>query len=180
MAHVQAMERRLYRISHAILWCDADCADAVQEAVFRGWMARGSLREEKYFETWLIRILINECRSQLRRQKLRPLPMEHLPEAMENGGGDTNLQLREALQELPEKYRMPLLLHHLEGYSLVEIGQMLGITAALVKSRLHQARKALRRLLEDGGEPAAEGGQARRPGSGAGNGKRQRRVKRDG
>ena len=72
MARVRAMERKLYRIAHAILWSDADCADAIQEAVFRGWMKRGTLREERYFETWLIRILINECRNLLRRQQAAP------------------------------------------------------------------------------------------------------------
>lgn len=149
MARVQAMERRLYRISHAILWCDADCADAVQEAVFRGWMKRSSLREEKYFETWLIRILINECRSLLRRQKTRPLLSEAPPAT-----DAIDQQLREALQTLPEKYRIPLLLHHMEGYSLAEVGEMLGLPASLVKSRLHQARRALRKELEEDGDPS--------------------------
>lgn len=149
MARVLAMERQLYRIAHAMLWCDADCADAVQEAVFRGWMKRGSLREERYFETWLIRILINECKSQMRRQKMRHLPLdESIPAA-----GEIDLHLRQSLQNLPEKYRMPLLLHHLEGYNLKEIAQMLGISAGLAKSRLHQARRLLRRAL-DGGEEA--------------------------
>lgn len=143
-ARVLAMERRLYRIAHALLWNDQDCADAVQEAVFRGWMRRGSLREERYFETWLIRILINECRSLLRRQKIRSLPLESAIARSE----DVDLQLRQAIRELPEKYRMPLLLHHLEGYSLAEVGEMLGLPVKLVKSRLHQARAALRKSLE--------------------------------
>ena len=146
MARVQAMERRLYRIAHAILWCDADCADAVQEAVFRGWMKRSTLRDKTYFETWLIRILINECRSLMRRQKMRGLP---LPESAASGG-EIDIHLREALKKLPEKYRMPLLLHHMEGYSLKEIGEMLGISAGLAKSRLHQARGALRKILKAG------------------------------
>ena len=149
MARVQAMERRLYRISHAILWCDADCADAVQEAVFRGWMKRSTLREERYFETWLIRILINECKNLLRRRKNQPLPLqESLP-----AGEETDLHLRETLKGLPEKYRLPLLLHHLEGYSLKEIAEMLGISDGLAKSRLYQARQLLRKAL-DGGEEA--------------------------
>ena len=149
MARVQAMERKLYRISHAILWCDADCADAVQEAVFRGWMKRGSLREEKYFETWLIRILINECRNLIRKQKISRAPLpESLPALSES-----DLHLRESLKNLPEKYRMPLLLHHLEGYNLKETAEMLGISAGLTKSRLHQARTLLRKAL-DGGEEA--------------------------
>ena len=150
MARVQAMERKLYRISHAILWCDADCADAVQEAVFRGWMKRGGLREEKYFDTWLIRILINECRNLLRKQKISPFP---LPESLP-AWSESDLHLRESLKKLPEKYRMPLLLHHLEGYRLDEIAQMLDVPRTMVKSRLHQARKKMRELLSAGGEQA--------------------------
>lgn len=150
-ARVRAMERKLYRIAHAILWCDADCADAIQEAVFKGWMKKNSLREEKYFETWLIRILINECRNLLRRQKVAPLPLN---EAAKAAAPEENPQLRAALMELPEKYRMPLLLHHLEGYSLSDIARMLDIPQTLVKSRLHQARTQLRRLLTAGGEQA--------------------------
>ena len=151
---VRLMERKLYRIAHAILWNDADCADAIQEAVFKGWMKRGSLREERYFETWLVRILINECRNLIRRSKLAPLPLD---ETIRAGAGDepgVDLQLRAALIRLPEKYRVPLLLHHLEGYSLEEAARILNMTPSLVKSRLHQARKLLRKNLNAGDESA--------------------------
>ena len=146
---VRDMERRLYRVSRTMLSCDADCEDAVQEALLRAWSRMDTLRQPQYFETWLIRILINECRSLMRRQKLRPVLTEPPP-----AQDETDLQLREALQSLPEKYRMPLLLHHLEGYSLTEVGQMLGLPAGLVKSRLHQARSTLRKLLEEDGDPS--------------------------
>ena len=150
MARICHMERRLYRIAHAILWNDSDCADAIQETVFRGWIGRASLREERYFDTWIIRILINECRSQLRRRKVRALPLEEtrIPSAEDTLAED--LQLRMALKALPQKYRLPLLLHHEEGYRLDEIAGMLDISQSLVKSRLHQARKALRVLIENG------------------------------
>ena len=75
----RSMERKLYRIAHAILWNDADCADAIQEAVFKGWMKKGSLRQAQYFETWLVRILINACRNLIRKQKSAPLPASHRP-----------------------------------------------------------------------------------------------------
>lgn len=152
MARVRAMERKLYRIAHAILWSDADCADAIQETVFRGWMKKGGLREEKYFETWLVRILINECRNQLRRQKSTPLPLNEDVRTRLCGELETDMNLRAALQELPEKYRVPLLLHHMEGYGLEDIAKMLKLTPALVKSRLHQARNALRKILKAGDE----------------------------
>ncbi len=148
---VRSMERKLYRIAHAILWSDADCADAIQEAVFKGWMKKSGLRDERYFETWLVRILINECRSLIRRQRFSPLPLD----AAVVGRGEepgVDLALRTALISLPEKYRTPLLLHHLEGYDLRETAQILKLTPQLVKSRLHQARKLLQRRLNAGDE----------------------------
>lgn len=141
---VYQLERRMYRIAYAILWNDADCADAVSEAVFRGWMKKDGLREEAYLETWLIRILINCARDLLKKRSAVPLPEQYEPagtESVEDG------VLREALQKLPDKYRLPLLLHHSEGYSLAEVAAMLKIPEPLVKSRLHQARAALRALL---------------------------------
>ena len=150
---MRAMERKLYRIAHAILWSDADCADAIQEAVFKGWMKRGGLRDERYFETWMVRILINECRNLIRRAKLSPLPLDETVRA----GGDepgVDMHLRAALKQLPEKYRTVLLLHHLEGYSLEEAAMILKLTPQLVKSRLHQARKLLRKNLNAGDESA--------------------------
>ena len=151
---VRSMERKLYRIAHAILWNDADCADAIQEAVFKGWMKKGGLRDDRWFETWLVRILINECRSLLRRQRLSPLPLEDGALAAREDDPGVDLQLRAALMALPEKYRVPLLLHHLEGYNLSEVARILKLSPQLVKSRLHQARKLLQRNLNEGGARA--------------------------
>ena len=150
MLRVRGMEERLYRIAQAMLWRSADCADAVQEAVFRGWMKRGGLREESYFETWLVRILINVCKDMLKkRSREAGAPLQELP-SEERMCED--LHLRQCLKEMPEKYRLPLLLHHMEGYSVADIAGMLDLPRSRVQSRLHQARLLLRRLL-DGGAP---------------------------
>lgn len=149
MARVRAMEGRLYRIAQAMLWRDADCADAIQEAVFRGWMKKGQINEPAYFETWLIRILINQCKDVLRRRKRDPLPLD-----IETGQEDRlceDVHLRACLKRLPEEYRIPLLLHHLEGYSIRDVAKMLCLPEKRVTARLYRARKALRALL-DGGE----------------------------
>lgn len=154
MARVRSMERKLYRIAHAILWSDADCADAIQEAVFRGWMKKGGLREENYFETWMVRILINECRNLLRRQRGAPLPLDEALHGARTEELGVDLHLRCALRALPEKYRAPLLLHHLEGYGLKDVAQILKLSPSLVKSRLHQARLALIKILNAGEDNA--------------------------
>ena len=148
MRRVRAVEGRLYRIAQAMLWREADCLDAVQEAVFRGWMRRDSLKDPNRFEAWLVRILVNQCRDMLRRRKRGPLPLD--VEIPREDRLCEDLQLRQALRALPEKYRLPLVLHHLEGYSVREVAQMLKLPEALVASRLYQARGALRRLLDGG------------------------------
>ncbi len=148
MRRVRAVEGRLYRVAQAMLWREADCLDAVQEAVFRGWMKKEALHDDERFEPWLVRILVNQCRDMLRRRKRDPVALktdvgreDHLCE---------DLHLRLALRRLPEKYRLPLVLHHVEGYPLADVAAALGIPRKLAASRLHQARDALRKLLDGG------------------------------
>ena len=148
MQRVRGMEGRLYRIAQAILWREADSVDAVQEAVFRGWMKKDRLKAPEKLEAWLVRILVNQCRDTLRRRKREPVPLDEEVAAEDRLCED--LQLRLALKRLPEKYRLPLVLHHVEGYTVAEVADMLGITRKLTVSRLHQARKALRDLLDGG------------------------------
>ena len=58
---VHAMQERLYRMTYGQLREEQDRRDAVQEAILKAWQSRERLRDPAYFETWLIRILINEC-----------------------------------------------------------------------------------------------------------------------
>ncbi len=150
MRRVRALEGRLYRIAQAMLWREADSMDAVQEAVFRGWLKKENLADDERLEPWLIRILVNECRDMLRRRKREPAAL-----AVEVTAEDRlceDLHLRLALKQLPEKYRLPLVLHHMEGYSVSEVAALLRVPKGLAASRLHQARKTLRDLLDGGDE----------------------------
>lgn len=139
------IRRRLYCTAYSILWNEADCLDAMQEAAARAWMHRGRLRNEDFFETWFTRILINECRALLRKRKGEIALTEDIAAARQDIPADIDLQ--RALMRLKPKYRLPLILHYQDGYSLKEAGQILGLREALVKSRLHQARQELKRLL---------------------------------
>ena len=116
MARVRAIEGRLYRVAQSILWRQADSMDAVQEAVFRGWLKKSSLKDPARFEAWLMQILVNQCRDMLRRRKREGAAL-----TMELSSEDRlceDLQLRLALKRLPDKYRLPLILHHMEGWSI--------------------------------------------------------------
>ena len=146
-----ACERKLYRIALSMLNSDADAADAIQEAVFRGWLHRGALRDDAKFDAWLTRILVNECRNIQRRRKRRAEPLDEArAAALEQPPPDPALY--DALMSLPERLRLPLALHYLEGYPLRDIASIIGVAQTTVKSRLHQARGALRRALSEEGE----------------------------
>ena len=134
-------EPMLYRIACALLRSEADRQDAMQETALKAWKNRASLREEQYFRTWISRIMVNECHN-LHRKNSRYVPVEELPDrpAPDSGEQETRLML----ESLPEKQRVPLVLHYLEGFSLEEIARVQHISLALVKYRMHQARKALR------------------------------------
>ena len=134
-------EPMLYRIACALLRSEADRQDAMQETALKAWKNRTSLREEQYFRTWISRIMVNECHN-LHRKNSRYVPMEELPDrpAPDSGEQETRLML----ESLPEKQRIPLVLHYLEGFSLEEIARVQHISLALVKYRMHQARKTLR------------------------------------
>lgn len=143
---VLAMENRLYRISCGMLDNHPDRLDAVQEAVLKAWGNLPRLREEKYFETWLTRILINECHN-IQFARKRVVPVENVPEKGTMPPGDTHM--REALAALHPDLRLPVLLYYMEGYKMREIAQILRIPEGTVKTRLMRAKRKLRILLEE-------------------------------
>lgn len=144
---VTAAQGRLYRIARGYLRQEADCLDAVSEAIARVWQKLATLREERYFDTWLTRILIRECINIQRRQK-RVAPMETLPERASISS--ENEALRAALDELPQKLRTAVVLHYMEGYAVDEIARILRTPRGTICSRLKTARERLRALLEEG------------------------------
>lgn len=145
IASAQAMERSMYCIARSYLRCEADCEDALQNALLRAWEKRSTLREERYFRTWLTRILINSCKETLRRQR-RESPSADFPEAAAPQGGDPALW--ESLRALDEKYRVIVVLHYRDGYSVREIASILRVPESTVKTRLFRARQQLKSLLK--------------------------------
>ena len=144
---VQAITDRLYRITYGQLREPQDRLDAVQNALLKAWTHRHKLRRPEYFETWLIRILINECHNLQRRQRPQ-LPLELIAEQADEPASG-NRELREAILQLPEKQRTAVILHYMEGYKTAEIARIQRVPAETVRSRLKRARAALKTLLDD-------------------------------
>ena len=135
---------RMYRIAYTLLRNDEDCRDAMQEAALRAWEKRHSLREERYFATWLTRILINECRN-IQRKRKRLVSIEEIAEPAVQAE-DPALAI--ALQHLPERLRLPLMLHVSEGLSYDEISAVLHLPKTTIAGRIHRAKQQLRKELE--------------------------------
>ncbi|MBQ3270006.1 MAG: RNA polymerase sigma factor [Clostridia bacterium] len=140
----RACERRLYRVARTMLPREADCEDAVQEALLRAWDRLHTLREEAYFETWLIRILINQCKTFYRRRP--PEPTELTEDIPQPQPGET--PLLDALMTLPQKPRVALELHYIEGYSVKETARILNVPEGTLKWRLSRGRALLKQAIE--------------------------------
>ena len=141
-------ESSLYHVALAASANKSDCEDAVQEAILTAYEKLHTLREEKYFKTWLTRILINTCFKMSRSRKNIVSFEDYMPD--EAAGDDTELsEVREAVMALPPKIRTAVVLCYIEGYSVDETAYMMRLPAGTVKSRLHKGRKMLKDTLGD-------------------------------
>lgn len=151
---VLSAEQSLYRIARTILQNDEDCADAMQSAILSAYSGLDSLKKEEYFQTWLTRILINECYTLLRKRKPCISYEEYMGagedgrSAFESGEPKVFSEVFEELQKLEEKYRIPFVLYYVEGYSIKEISGMLGCSQGSIKTRLYRSRNLLKERLK--------------------------------
>jgi RNA polymerase sigma-70 factor, ECF subfamily len=147
--HVTALQNRMYRIACAYLRGEHDRLDAISQAILRAWEKQAGLRHVQYFDTWLIRILIRECIA-IQRKQARLMPVETLPDApTEDNHADISITLREALDALPEKLRIVIVLYYMEGLSVSDVSRALRISVGAVCSRLSRGRDQLRELLKE-------------------------------
>lgn len=145
---VLEVESTLYHVSKSILTHEQDCEDAVQEAILKAYNKLGTLKKEQYFKTWLVRILINECYS-LKRKEYSQVPYEEYFESAKANDKENYNELYSAIQNLPERIRITIVLYYVEGYSVKEIKQILQIPTGTVKSRLAKGRNLLKIKLEN-------------------------------
>ena len=142
---IEACSGMLYRVAYTILRNDDACRDALQDTALKAWEKRHTLREERYFRTWVTRILIRTCYD-AQRKRGRFLSLEEIaPPA--SPPPDPSLDL--ALASLPEKLRLPLVLCLCEGMTYAEAAQALHISLSAVRSRIHRAKGELRKELDE-------------------------------
>lgn len=140
----------LYRLCLVALGSRADAEDAVQDTLLRYLQKAPDFVSVEHEKAWLIRVAANRCRD-LRRFWLRH-PQTGLEEVAGRCAAPEDRAVLEALMTLPEKFRVALLLHYVEGYSTGQIAAMIDRTPSAVKMRLQKGRKLLEQAYgrEDG------------------------------
>lgn len=140
------LKPRLYRTALLYLGGESQATDAVDEAIYKGFLARKKLRQPEYFTTWLTRILMNVCTAELRRQR-REQAVEELPETAQESFDA--LPLRQAVESLPPELRQVIVLRYFTGLTLAETAQALDLPPGTVSTRQRRALALLRLELAD-------------------------------
>jgi RNA polymerase sigma-70 factor (ECF subfamily) len=153
-ALVQRHSRSLYSFIQRYHPGRDDCDDLLQETWIRALAGLGRFDPKKRFSTWLFQIALNLCRDPARRDQVRARFRKGLQEILNGTAGVTTeekvdaMKAMEAVETLPQEQKEVLLLRYYHGLPEAEVSEILGCPAGTVKSRLHQAIKALRIKLK--------------------------------
>src|ERR671913_1034393 len=165
---MQRHNRRLYRVARSVLNDDSEAEDVVQEAYVRAFTHLDSFRGDAQLSTWLTRIALNEALGRLRRRRITvglkdidtindqgEARVIYLPSARQDSDPEaaaarTEVRrlLEHAVDQLPDPFRMVFVLREIEEMSVEETASQLGLRPETVKTRLHRARRLLRKSLD--------------------------------
>lgn len=140
---IQLMElnrQSMLKVARSYLSSEQDIADAMQDTILTCYEKLHTLQQPQYFKTWLIRIVINKCKDILRQNRMEELPGELKAQAADDASY-ADVEFRELLRQVDEKYRTILVLYYVEGFHTKEIAGLLEMNEHTVKSRLVRARK---------------------------------------
>jgi RNA polymerase sigma-70 factor (ECF subfamily) len=158
--------RRLYRIARGILRNDTEAEDVVQEAYVNAFAHLDGFRGDSSLATWLSRITMNEALGRLRRKRLAvdldtfeaqrtEAQIIQFPQTVTSDDPERTMAQREILQlveratdNLPEIFRIVFITRVIEGMSVEETADLLGLQPETVKTRLHRARRLVREQLD--------------------------------
>lgn len=164
-AIIQQHNRRLYRVARGIVGDDGEAEDVLQEAYIRAFAAIRDFRGESRLSTWLTRIVANEALQRLRSRRAVPTDDAMLARAevipfpgstQHANDPERSLAQREICQlvereidALPREFRIVLIARVVEGMSVEETAETLGLKPQTVKTRLHRARRMMKQALSE-------------------------------
>lgn len=145
-ARIEQLRKRLYRTAILYMGSEQIALDVIDEAVYKGLRALKKLRQPEYFDTWITRILINECKKELRRRK-REMPLDTIPETASEAFD--SLPLKEAIRRLPAELKEVIILRYFSDMTLAQTAESLSIPQGTVATRQRRALKLLKLELTE-------------------------------
>jgi RNA polymerase sigma-70 factor, ECF subfamily len=152
--HLEECGTLAFRVARGVLHNAADAEDIAQEALLRAYRRFDRLRDRTRFRAWLVRmtfrLALDQTRSTRRREQRETLWAVDIPKPTAEdlaASSEFGNRLAQAMESLPEKSRLVLLLSSIDGHSLEEVAALLRVPVGTVKSRLHSARKQLAEKL---------------------------------
>lgn len=145
--------QRFYRIAYSYVKNEQEALDIVSEAVYRGLIHIKDLREPKYLNTWMTRIVINTALEMIRKNSRLAVLEDYLPEvgAAEKIEQEIRFDLYEALDTLDAEDKSYVILKYFEDCSFKEISELLDIPESTVKSKVYRCLERMRKFMEGGG-----------------------------
>jgi RNA polymerase sigma-70 factor (TIGR02954 family) len=140
----------LFKTALSYLKNEQDALEAIQEVTYRAYKSLRKVREASYFKTWLIRIMINYCNDQLKKNK-RMVLNEEILQAQGISENHEELELKDAMSALDERSREILTLKYFHDLKIKEIASSMKCPEGTVKTWLNKALKSLREKLEEKG-----------------------------
>ncbi len=150
---IKMYELILYNTARTFLKCDDDIEEAIQQTIILVYTNIYKLRNEKFFKTWLVRILINQCKKILNNQKkerIRNINIEEI-ENLKTTEKDDYSFITYVLNKLDEKDKEIIILYYYDDFSIREISKILGVAKGTIKSRLSRAREKMKKIINKEG-----------------------------
>ncbi|MDY3918398.1 MAG: sigma-70 family RNA polymerase sigma factor [Candidatus Limivivens sp.] len=145
-AFVELMElhkQSMYKVAKSYLRREEDAADAIAETILDCFEHLDSLKEPAYFTTWLIRILINNCKDLLKKSEIMSC-MEDTGFLEDRAAAGDDREFVRLLEPLDEETRLIMTLYYASGFTTKEIGSMLELKESTVKSRIRRGKQKLK------------------------------------
>jgi len=150
---IRRYNQRLFRTGMSLLNNEADVEDAMQTAYINAYLHLDKFKNNSSFATWMTRIMINQCLGQIRKTRtLRTISQDNsinmvTPDS-ELHNKELSALLENAIEQLPEKYRLVFVLREVEDLSVKETAEVLDIAPSNVKTRLNRAKTMLKDNLK--------------------------------
>ena len=142
---------KLYKMAYIYMKNENDALDVVQETVTKAYANIHTVKEEQYFATWLMKILINTALETLRKNQKVILMNDH-SEQGSTFNSDEKMDLLNAIEQLDEKYKTVILLKYFRDLSIKDIAKLLECPEGTVKTNVHRGIQELKKSLHKGGE----------------------------